>query len=1531
MKHILIAFLFLSTTACFGQNILLNSDFSQTNYGWQTNGSFHYDSQHSSCNSCSGYAYFANSDGTAVNSAVGQLSQTVTIPASTSSATFSFFYSIHTSEPLNTTNDLLLVDFYVGGNGVWRVITLSNASATTTAGGLSNYQMVTASIPPSLIGQTVTVVFTASNNASNPTVFRVDDVQLNVVQGPAGPSTGYITWTDGYIPSDNAFVAAAEYLGSQGMIERNLSYNQITTNNSFTVVNASVLALNAIYHQNIPDLVPSDFTPTFFADIDGLAFNEKQAIKAMCFLEYGDGRPCLSREYTKIQPHSLITTGNVLRMLYEAWNMPINTSGFNILDSSPSSFLQNVNKNDYNYGYFQQAIADGVLGDSYSNGSIQNLNQNVGRFFYIVLANVVGRRGSAPIADPAYYNPNNVQLNNANTSTDITRGVFKTYEQSGLSLPSGGLGLNFVYSYHSDWTDLPLLGYNHYGLSNGNYYDWRAKERNFPLGIGWTHAYNITAQGIQDEQGNDKYVIIRWGDGSLLVYNVTANQFANAGVKDVFLASGNVNGHITGFSIRTKDQVTTQFILQAANDAYLNNLSYYVATQISDANGNTLNLNYEGADCNNATQCDGTSNLRLNSVTDIRANRSLHFYYHPGTDLLQSVADGSRTIQFNVNPYTLNLDSEINARGYTTKYVYGTSDVDNHLLTSIQRPRGNTITNTYINRKLSQIQTPDYVATIKFAPTYPSANFSTQSTVLIGPTTDNQYSIQFSQNTAGLTTTVSSASSNVSYTYADVNNPTLPTDIVDNNTGLRQLYIYDSNGNVLDSYYKSPNNTVSNHYTYNSRNEVLTHTWPNNTVTTYTYDDTGNKLTEATSGSTNQFGPNGDGTIGFSRDAEGVWTGYDYNEFGNLNGIASSVNAQLVRFTAKYDPQSRLSSTTDGNGHVTKYGFDPNNNLESIIKDETGLNIRTTYEYDENDNVKLITPPSNNSPIAFSPTSLTYNKNDQLASEQQGKYVRNWYYNSDGTLSSYVQKNGASFPYTYFPKGNPNEGKVQSNGFQTFTYDNTKRTLTQVATSRPDNGTIRYAYDDLLRPFDVILNTPTFQSEIAHTYDVSGNLKNLTLVNEGRSLSYDYDEFNRITYIRDWNGNAIIHYNYLKNGLLAAAELSNGAVTHYHYDTANRLDSIYCVQSNSNTLLYAVGCSMDNNGNHTRESLFVKWEGPGGVPVPPTHSTATYDQYSRLDAINGKSVNNDDLGNITSNNSSYFSDAVYDPISHLTSCTVDGKSRQFLYDALGNRYGVDSMQYTVDALDNGNVLAEKKLGQNLASQLYIHSPYGLVCSIDPQTATPTFYLYDFRGSTVATLGLNAVVTSHYRYDPWGNITYSSIASGKPTPFLFVGQYGVMYESPHLYYMRARYYDPTIGRFLGEDSNWTTNLFSYAENNPVKRIDPFGTVSTFPGVNIEAGVSGIYEFVAASGKLYIGQSVNILRRLAEHVRSGKLLQEDINTFKYRIVKGLKANREVQEQIRINQEGGIKSGKLENIRDPIGPGRANLLEDDIFIEL
>ena len=85
------------------------------------------------------------------------------------------------------------------------------------------------------------------------------------------------------------------------------------------------------------------------------------------------------------------------------------------------------------------------------------------------------------------------------------------------------------------------------------------------------------------------------------------------------------------------------------------------------------------------------------------------------------------------------------------------------------------------------------------------------------------------------------------------------------------------------------------------------------------------------------------------------------------------------------------------------------------------------------------------------------------------------------------------------------------------------------------------------------------------------------------------------------------------------------------------------------------------------------------------------------------------------------------------------------------------------------------------------------------------------------------------------------------------------------------------------------------------------------------IEGIYEFTAASGKTYIGQSGNIPLRLQQHISSGKLLPgTSVSTTE---VLGGKLAREIAEQLQINKLGGIRF--LENIRNPIGPSRIHLL--------
>lgn len=83
------------------------------------------------------------------------------------------------------------------------------------------------------------------------------------------------------------------------------------------------------------------------------------------------------------------------------------------------------------------------------------------------------------------------------------------------------------------------------------------------------------------------------------------------------------------------------------------------------------------------------------------------------------------------------------------------------------------------------------------------------------------------------------------------------------------------------------------------------------------------------------------------------------------------------------------------------------------------------------------------------------------------------------------------------------------------------------------------------------------------------------------------------------------------------------------------------------------------------------------------------------------------------------------------------------------------------------------------------------------------------------------ILNRYEYDAWGSVTVCE--ETVPNRFRFNGQ---QYDPiTRQYYLRARYYNPIIGRFTQEDTyrNDGLNLYVYCRNNPVYYVDPSGNI------------------------------------------------------------------------------------------------------------
>ena len=134
----------------------------------------------------------------------------------------------------------------------------------------------------------------------------------------------------------------------------------------------------------------------------------------------------------------------------------------------------------------------------------------------------------------------------------------------------------------------------------------------------------------------------------------------------------------------------------------------------------------------------------------------------------------------------------------------------------------------------------------------------------------------------------------------------------------------------------------------------------------------------------------------------------------------------------------------------------------------------------------------------------------------------------------------------------------------------------------------------------------------------------------------------------------------------------------------------------------------------------------------------------------------------------------------------------------------------------------------------------------------------------------------YTYDAWGNTTSitGTMAStlGMDNPFRYRGYY---YDTETgLYYLKSRYYDPQVGRFLNVDEPifvgaggtlLSNNLYAYCENNPVKYIDDLGEKKREPSPKYGTPKYNLYYnmFFEFSGLIYSQSSGDASKLLMGH--------------------------------------------------------------------
>ena len=236
----------------------------------------------------------------------------------------------------------------------------------------------------------------------------------------------------------------------------------------------------------------------------------------------------------------------------------------------------------------------------------------------------------------------------------------------------------------------------------------------------------------------------------------------------------------------------------------------------------------------------------------------------------------------------------------------------------------------------------------------------------------------------------------------------------------------------------------------------------------------------------------------------------------------------------------------------------------------------------------------------------------------------------------------------------------------------------------------------------------------------------------------------------------------------------------------------------------------------------------------------TYDSDNRLTSYNGKEVIYDEKGNMTYGPSSLITDTdkaefyeyTYDCRNRLIKAgnEKDGYT-EYSYDAENNRIELKTKDYTKDYVvesassEYSRVLSETITYTKDKTKNNIKYVYGNGLISEYNGNLISNYHFNHLGSTIAITDKDGKITNRYEYGVYGNLTAKNSDNKE---FLYNGEYGVITDENNLYYMRSRYYNPVIKRFINRDivagemtNSKSLNRFAYVQGNPVSYTDPFG--------------------------------------------------------------------------------------------------------------
>jgi RHS repeat-associated protein len=259
--------------------------------------------------------------------------------------------------------------------------------------------------------------------------------------------------------------------------------------------------------------------------------------------------------------------------------------------------------------------------------------------------------------------------------------------------------------------------------------------------------------------------------------------------------------------------------------------------------------------------------------------------------------------------------------------------------------------------------------------------------------------------------------------------------------------------------------------------------------------------------------------------------------------------------------------------------------------------------------------------------------------------------------------------------------------------------------------------------------------------------------------------------------------------------------------------------------------SIDETGNGQTQTITTD------IPADSTYSKLN--QYERFDQWG---LSYDLNGNLTQKSTQHN---IYDYKNRIVRATDVDSTVKFKYDPLGRRIQkevtIGSQIKTTNFYYSGHQVIEERDGSDqVTRQLIYGNGIDEVIRVDKYTgttSTPYYFHRNAIGSITAVTDANGNIIERVYYDIYGMPTFKD-ASGNVIPKSSIGNnilfQGREYDPElNLYYFRARYYDPIMGRFLQTDPMGyadSMNLYQAFNMNPYNFADPWGLTKIF--INIE---------------------------------------------------------------------------------------------------